>query len=78
MEPRTNSNYFRELFRSFKNIGDRNTDFFALNDDFAAGDRAIIRQYPNLVVLAGIELDDGSAPHTQKLLHRQDGLAKHD
>jgi hypothetical protein len=31
-----------------------------------------------LVILAGIELDDGAATHTQKLLHRQDGLAKHD
>ena len=68
----------RFLFGHLQDIGDRNTDFFALNHDFTARDRPVVGQDPDLVVLSGVEFDDGTAAHAQELLHRQDGLAKHD
>ena len=68
----------KRLLSDLENIGDRNTDFLALDDNLAAGDRPIVRQDPHFVVLLGVEFDDGASTHAQKLLHRQYGLAKHD
>ena len=68
----------KRLLGYLENIGDGNTDFLALHDDFAAGDRPIVRQDPHLVVLLGVEFDNGASTHAQKLLHWQYGLAKHD
>ena len=61
-----------------KKLGDGDADPVALYDDFAPGDRSIIGQHHDGVVLAGIELDDRSATHAQKLVHRNDRAAQND
>src|SRR5262249_22352102 len=44
----------------------------------ARGDRHVVGEYPDLVVLARVELDDGAAAELEHLVHRHGRRAEHD
>src|SRR5437016_1195372 len=57
---------------------DLDRDPVAADDHGTLGDGEVIGQYPDLVVLAGIELDHGAAAEAEHLVHRHGGRAEHD
>lgn len=65
------STNFYCLLGALERVCDRDRNFVALNDDFRPGNRRIVGEDPNFVMLRGIELNHRAAPHAQQLLHLQ-------
>ncbi len=67
----------RTRFRRRQHGSHGNGHPFTLNHDLATRDRHVVGKDPDLLILLRAELDHRAAPHLQKLMDRQRGLAKH-
>src|ERR1700742_1296601 len=61
-----------------QDLGDRDADLVAMDDDLALGHGLLVGEHGDGVVLGGIELDHRAAAHAQQLVHRDDRAAEHD
>jgi len=59
-------------------LGDGHPYTISLDDDLAARYRAVIGHDQDRVVLFRVQFDDGTAPHSEKLVHGDDRATKHD
>ena len=60
-----------------QNLGDGDGNPVTVEMDFALGDRFIVGQHQDRVVLVGIEFNHRAAAHAQKLMHGDNGLPEH-
>src|SRR2546421_10991189 len=67
-----------QVRRARQHLADLDHDAVAADDHGALGDGKVVGENLDLVVLAGVELDDGATAEPEHLVHRHGGGAEHD
>jgi hypothetical protein len=67
-----------DLGRTRQKLFDFDGDAIAADDDRAARHRHVVGEDADLILLRGVELDDGAAAEPQDLVDRHRGSAEHD
>ena len=65
---------YKDYYVLFK-IDNGNRDLFSIDHDFPFGDRLVVGEHQNRVILLRIQLDDGATAHPQQLVHGYDRTA---